>query len=119
MDLKKVRDHAEADAVPDIADGAAEDEGERNHGGREASSVAQDDEKDNSPRDQREGRQNPVGQRGPRRVHEQGERRSGIAHVSEPEHMADDDDRVAFLDVGDDPVLGEAVEQDDDGGDCE
>ena len=35
-DLEEVRDHAEADAVPDVANGPAEDESERDRGGGEA-----------------------------------------------------------------------------------
>ena len=44
VDFEEVGDHAEADAVPDIADGAAENESEGDHCGGEAAAKADDDE---------------------------------------------------------------------------
>lgn len=119
VNLEEVGDHAEAEAVPDIADGAAEDQRQGHHGGGEAAAIADDDEDDDRCGNQREDGQNPVRERGARRVSKHGEGRAGIEHVSDAEDAADDDDRVAFGDVADDPELGEAVEEEDEGGEGE
>jgi len=58
-------------------------------------------------------------ERGTWRVSEHREGRAGIAHVSDAEDVADDDDGVAFRDVADDPELGEAIEEEDEGGEGE
>ena len=52
-------------------------------------------------------------------VGEQREGGAGVEDVGEAEDVRDDGDRRAGADVVDDPVLGEAVEQDDDGAEDE
>lgn len=119
MDLEEVGDHAEAEAVPDIPDGAAEDESEGDHGGCQTAAKADDDEDDDRRGNQREDGEDPMREGRTRRVSEHREGRARIEHVGDAEDMADDDDCTSFGNVADDPELGESVEEEDDGGEGE
>ena len=74
MDLEEVGDHAEAEAVPDIPDGAAEDESEGDHGGCQTAAKADDDEDDDRRGNQREDGEDPMREGRTRRVSEHRER---------------------------------------------
>ena len=111
---EEVDDVVEADAVVEIAEGSAEDEGKGDRGQRDVAAGApeqdeHDDGGDDGEADQADA--DPVG----REVFEQREGRAGVEDVREAEDAGDDRNVVAGTDAVDDPVLAEAVEQDDEG----
>ena len=101
----------ETDAVVKVAEGSAEDEGEGDGGEGEGAAGAPEQSEDDDGGDDGEGDQaetDPVG----REVFEQREGGAGVENVREAEDAGDDGNVVAGSDAIDDPVLGEAVEQD-------
>src|ERR1035437_1179660 len=115
---EEVDDVVEADAVVEIAEGSAEDEGECDGGEGERSAGAPEQDEDNDGGDDGEADEADADAVG-REVFEEREGRAGVEDVREAEDSGDDWDVVAGTDAVDDPVLGEAVEQDDEGGDDE
>lgn len=119
VDFEEVGDHAVAQAVPHIADGAAEDEREGQRGCGEMAADAQQDDEDGESGDNRKPGEQVVGGRGVRRIGEERKGRAGIADVREAEDVVPDGNGGVFGNVADDPGLGEAVGEDDESGDGE
>ncbi len=116
-DFEEVGDDAEADAVPDIAERAAEDEGERDGGGAEAAAYSDDHGEDDDDGEDGEGNQQPARAVGSGGIGEEAECCSGIEDMRDVEIVRDDGDRIAVGDVVLDPDFGPAIEGDDECGD--
>src|ERR1035437_520468 len=115
---EEVDDMVEADAVVEVADCAAKDQREGDGGkGKGAASGAEQGE-DNDGGDDGEADEAETDSVG-RQVFEEGECGAGVEDVGEAEASRDDRDIVAGTDAVDDPVLGEAVGDDDEGADEE
>jgi hypothetical protein len=113
-DFEEVDDVVEADAIVEVGERSAEDEGEGDGGEVEGAAGAPQHGQDDDRRKDGEGDESPADGVG-REGGEQREGRAVVEHMSEAEDVRNDGDRRAGPDVVDDPGLGEAVEQDDDG----
>ena len=113
---EEVDDVVEADAVVEIAEGSAEDEGECDGGEGERSAGAPEQDEDNDGGDDGEADEADADAVG-REVFEQREGRAGVEDVGQTEDAGDDGDVVAGTDAVDDCDLGEAVAENDERGD--
>ena len=117
-DGEEVDDVVETDAVVEVAEGSAEDEGEGDRGGRELTAREPEQREDDDGRDHGEGDEADADGVG-WHVFQQAEGRAGVDDMRETEDTGDDGNVVAGTDAADDRDLGEAVGEDDERGEEE
>ena len=109
---EEVDDVMETDAVVEIAKGAAKDKRQRDRGERERPAGEPEQDEDYEGREHGEGDEGDADAVG-REVFQQREGRARVDDMREAEDAGDDGDVVAGTDAVDDPVLAEAVGDDD------
>ncbi len=118
-DFEEIGHDAEADAIPYIAECAAENEGEGDGCDGEALADFENHAEDDDYGHDGESCQYPARAARCGRFGEKAEGRSGIEHVRDVEIVRDDGDGIAVGDVALDEDFGPAVEGDDERGDDE
>ena len=118
-DFEEVDDVVVADAVVEVAEGSAEDEGEGDRGEGEVAAYAPEHAEENDDGDDGEGDEDVADRGGGGVFGEHAEGCAGVVDVGDAEDAGDDGVGLAVGELLGDDVFGDAVEEDDQGGDGE
>jgi hypothetical protein len=119
VDFEEVDHVVVADAVVEVAEGPAEDEGEGYGADGESAAYSPEHGQEDEDGEDGEGDEDVADGDGRGGLGEHAEGRAGVVNVGDAEDARDDGVGLAVGELVDDDVFGDAVEDDDDGGDDE
>jgi hypothetical protein len=119
VDFEEVDDVVVADAVVEVAEGSAKDEGEGYGADGEGAAYSPKHGQEDEDGEDGEGDEDVTDGDGRGGFGEHAEGRTGVVDVGDAEDAGDDGVGLAVGELVDDDVFGDAVEEDDDGSDDE